>query len=240
MRHKLRMLGTILVWSFGLIVSAAAARYFLESPPFLRPPQLPWLPQGPEADAAANVAPYLFENHRWLFRLHIACGIAAMTLGLFQFIAALRRARPAIHRFLGLGYVTATLLGGVTGFPLSVYILEAVPEWMRAATYPATAGFASLSIVWPWVTMVAFIRARQRRYASHRGWMIRSYCLTFAAVTVRLVSIPLLVITGSVTFTVAASIWSWVVNAGVAEWLIRRRRERIEAGGVPDSVHAGA
>ena len=47
--------------------------------------------------------------------------------------------------------------------------------------------------------------------------MIRSYCLTFAAVTVRLVSIPLLVITGSVTFTVSASIWSWVVNAGVAE-----------------------
>ena len=157
MAHKLRRIGTILVWSFGLIVSAAAARYFFESPLFLRPPHLPWLPQGPEADAAANVAPYLFENHRWLFRLHIACGIAAMTLGLFQFIAALRRARPAIHRSLGIGYVTAALLGVVTGFPLSFSILEAVPD---ACGLPPTRPYRDL---------------RRSRSSGHRSRWLHSF-----------------------------------------------------------------
>lgn len=222
-----RKASTILVWSLGLLVSIAAARYFLDPPPFLRPPRVDWLPQGAYADAAANVAPYLFENHLWLFRTHIACGIVAMVIGLFQFVAALRQARPAIHRLLGIGYVAAVILGSVTGLPLSFYILDALPEAMRSDVYVTVAGFATLSIAWPFVTLMAFVRARQRRYESHRVWMIRSYCLTFAAVTVRLVSIPLLLITGNVIFTVSASIWSWVLNAIFAEWLIRRRTEAV-------------
>src|SRR5688572_19783770 len=107
MLHKSRRVTTILVWSLGLAVVIGAARYFFSSPPMLRPPQFSWLPQGPEAEAAANLATYMFENHRWLFRLHIGCGIAAMILGLLQFIASLRRARPAVHRLCGLGYVAA-------------------------------------------------------------------------------------------------------------------------------------
>ena len=223
MPHNLRRTATLLGWSLGLVVSLAAARYFLESPPLLRQPELSFLPHGAEADAAANVAPYLFENHRSLFRLHIACGIAALTLGLFQFMARLRNARPQVHRLLGFSYVTAVMVGSATGFPLSFYIADAVPAWMRADVYAAVAGFASLAIAWASVTLMAFIRARQRRYDSHRAWMIRSYSLTFAAVTVRMVSLPLLLITGNVTFTVTASIWSWVLNAAAAEWLVRRR-----------------
>src|SRR5688500_6752927 len=162
-----RKIAVILVWSLAAAVSIAAARYFLDAPFFLRPSQAPWLPQGPEAEAAANVAPYLFEQNRWLIRSHIACGIAAMTLGLFQFVASLRSARPAVHRFLGFGYVVAVLLGGASGFLLSFYILDAVPQWMRTDVYGAVAGFASLSIAWPLVTSIAFVRARQRRYDSH-------------------------------------------------------------------------
>jgi hypothetical protein len=223
MRERARRLSTILLWSLGLAVAIAAARYFLDPPPFLRPPRFTWMPQGPEADVAANVAAYLFENHRWLFRLHIGCGIAAMCLGLFQFIASLRHARPAVHRFLGLGYVMAVIVGGMSGLPLSFYLLDAVPDWMRSDVYLASAGFATLAVVWPAVTTMAFVRARQRRYDSHRAWMIRSYCLTFAAVTVRLVAGPLILISQNVIFTVSASIWSWVLNALFAEWLIRRK-----------------
>ena len=236
MPSRSRKIGVILVWSLGLAVSIAAARYFLDAPLFLRPSHAPWLPQGAEAEAAANVAPYLFEQHRWLIRSHIACGIVAMTLGLFQFIASLRSTRPAVHRFLGLGYVSAVLLGSASGLPLSFFILDAVPQWMRADVYGAVAGFASLSIAWPLVTSIAFVRARQRRYDSHRAWMIRSYCLTFAAVTVRLVALPLLLITGNVTFTVSASIWSWFLNAAAAEWLIRRNRSTVAT--VRDPLHA--
>jgi hypothetical protein len=236
--HRSDRVTTIVIWSLALVVSVAAARYFLNPPPLLRPPDLPWLPRGIEADAAANVAPHLFENHKLLFRLHIACGIAAITLGLFQFIAALRRARPAVHRCLGLAYVTAVLIGGVSGFPLSFYITDAVPASMRPSVYPAVAGFASLAVAWTTVTAIAFVRARQRNYDSHRAWMIRSYCLTFAAVTVRLAAPPLLLITGNVTLTVTGSIWTWILNAAVAEWLVRRknatqtaRRETVPATG---------
>ena len=219
----MRKQATILIWALGLGVSIAAARYFLDEPPLLKPPQLEWLPRGEEADAAANVAPHLFEHHRTLFRVHIACGIAAMIIGLLQFITALRTHRPAVHRTLGTGYVAAVLLGAVTGFPLSFHILDAVPPGMRRVVWPAVGGFASLAIAWASVTAAAWVQARRHRYDSHREWMIRSYCLTFAAATVRIVAVPLLLVTGNVTLTVTGSIWSWLLNAVFAEWLIRGR-----------------
>ena len=232
MIQRRRKIGVIVVWSLGIFVAIFSARYFLDPVPLLRPPDsvIEHYREGPMRDAALNVAPHALENHREMFLLHVGCGVAAMVLGLFQFIASLRKARPAVHRAMGMLYIGAIWVGSITALPLSFFILDAAAPSVRSQIVPISWGFATLSIVWPAVTTMAYLRARQRRFGDHRAWMIRSYSLTFAAVTVRLVSLPLLIVSGGDVFiSVAGGIWSWPLNLVVAEWLIRRKRAPLAA-----------
>jgi hypothetical protein len=82
--------------------------------------------------------------------------------------------------------------------------------------------FAAMGIVWIATSAAALIRARQRRFADHRAWMMRSYSLTFAAVTVRLIALPLLLITQNPVVATTLTFWSWILNLLIAEWLVRR------------------
>lgn len=219
------MKARIVLWVLAFLVAILSARYFLDPPIGLRQPAPSWVPDSPVKDAAENIAPYLFENHRALFLTHIACGILAITLGLFQFLAPLRSARPAVHRLLGSVYVGAVIIGGATGLPLSLFLADAGSDSIRPQFFPLVVGFGSLSVAWIYVTTVAFLNARRRRLEQHRAWMIRSYALTFAAVTTRIVAPILLVATRDVALAVQAAILSWPLNLIVAEWLIRRRQE---------------
>lgn len=221
-RQSIRARARVVVWSLALVMAVFAARYFLDPPPLLTIPVPDAIPKGPELDAAMNVGPHLYAHHRALLLTHIACGIAAIVLGLFQFAASLRHARPGVHRTIGSVYCTAVWIGGAAGLPLSFFILDAGAESVRAQFYPVILGFASLSIAWPLVTAMAFLRAKQRRFDGHRAWMLRSYSLTFAAVTTRLAGPLLLAVTRDVTLSVQVAILIWPLNLVAAEWLIRR------------------
>ena len=48
-------------------------------------------------------------------RTHIAASGFAMILGAFQFSKTLRRKAPALHRWMGRGYVLACTVGGLAG-----------------------------------------------------------------------------------------------------------------------------
>jgi hypothetical protein len=52
--------------------------------------------------------------------------------------------------------------------------------------------------------------------------MIRSYSLSFAAATVRLVGLPILILTRHPVVAVTCTFWSWVLNLMVAESIIFR------------------
>lgn len=210
-----------MMWVLAFVTAVAAARYFLDPPLLLRPPLPSFVVQDVVTDAAGNVAPHLYTHHRTLFLTHVACGIVAILAGLFQFMATLRARRPALHRRLGMLYGAAVALGVATGLPLSFLIVDAGPIAVRAQFYPVVIGFASLSVAWPAVTAVAFVRARQRRFDDHRAWMIRSYALTFAAATTRIVAPLVLLATADVALSVQIGVWSWPLNLAVAEWLIR-------------------
>ena len=55
-----------------------------------------------------------------------------------------------------------------------------------------------------------------------------AYCLrsrghlTFGAVTVRLLAVPLFFVTQDPVVAITLTFWSWVLNLMVAEWLVRR------------------
>lgn len=148
----------------------------------------------------------------WLV-LHAGGAATALLVGGFQFIPALRR-RRALHRWLGRIYATGCVVGGFAGFAMAFGTTAGpVAGW----------GFGILAVIWIYVTGQGWLTARARRFDEHRRWMVRSFALTFAAVTLRLY-LPIGVMAG-LTFEqiYVATAWiSWVPNLALAELYIRR------------------
>src|SRR5258708_35055586 len=87
-------------------------------------------------------------------------------------------------------------------------------------------GFGLLAVLWLFATAMAYRYIRARDQVSHRRWMIRSYALTFAAVTLR-IYLPLSQVAG-IPFDAAYQTISWlcwVPNLIVAEWIILQHRQ---------------
>lgn len=211
------------MWFLACFVAVFAARYFLTPPPWLVPPIVPEsFLHDRGALAAMTLSPNLYYQHRLAFLLHVAGGIVALVTGLFQFIATLRASRPRLHRVLGRVYVAAVLLGGSIGLPLSFLTLGALPMAIRGRFLPMAIGTATLAVAWLCTGLIAYRRARERRFDEHRAWMTRSYSLTFAAVTVRLVAPILLLATGDPVLALNGGFLSWPLNLVVAEWLLQK------------------
>lgn len=115
--------------------------------------------------------------NNFLLYLHVLLAILPLVLGPWLFNTALRKDRPNIHRFLGQIYVATCLVSAATSFPLAL----AHPS----GTVPRM-GFSFLALAWFFFTLLAYWRARQRNYPSHRAWMFRSYACTFAFVNVKI------------------------------------------------------
>jgi hypothetical protein len=173
---------------------------------------------------APNVLQNAFRNP-WL-DLHVAGSATALLIGPLQFVGWIRRRRPQIHRWLGRTYAAACLLGAAGGFVLA---------WGATAGPVATAGFGTLAVLWTLATVQAWRLALQRRIAAHRAWMMRSFALTFAAVTLRigLGLLPVLKIDFLEGYR-ALSILSWAVNLAVVELILARGARRTEA--IPQSA----
>jgi uncharacterized membrane protein len=157
------------------------------------------------------------------FWTHVVAAAIALAAGVPQFAQRLRGTRPRTHRWTGRVYVTAVVLGAVSGLVLALNARGGLVT---------QAGFAMLAVLWCTVTLVALYHVRSLRFGIHRRWMIRSYALTFAAVTLRL-QVPLLVNALGTDYTGVLPIiaWScWVPNLIIAEWLIRRLPQPSVAG----------
>ncbi len=147
--------------------------------------------------------------------LHFVFGGLALILGPWQFLTGRHARRSAWHRWTGRAYVASCLLGIGAGFVLAPF----------AQTGPvARLGFTLLAVLTLGTTLRALERARRRDIVAHRRWMVRSYALILAAVTLRF-QLPLSAIAG-VPFSQSYSViaWAcWVPNLLVAEWWLRRR-----------------
>lgn len=94
-----------------------------------------------------------------------------------------------------------------------------------------------LALLWLPIMIAGYRMARQRRFAEHREWTIRSFALTTSVVVNRLWLILIIVLSRQVettfggdqeamiTAAASASVWlSWVVNLLVAEGGLQRGR----------------
>lgn len=146
---------------------------------------------------------------------HFAGGGIALAAGALQANRWLRTRHRRFHRSLGRVYVIAVLAGGAAAFALALN---------SPMGFAAQAGFALLAVLWIGSTFAAWRHARAQRLDRHRDWMLRSYALTFAAVTLRLY-LPLSQAAG-IPFPAAyvAIAWlCWVPNLVLVEWLVLAR-----------------
>ena len=180
----------------ALAVGIASLRYALPGMPF--PLDLPSLQSAPQA-----------------FVVHAVSASLALMLGPLQLVAVWRTRFPALHRWLGRGYVAAVAVGWLSSLPLAL-------NAMTGAV--AALGFLALGVAWVAATGMGLLCALQRRFAEHRRWMLRSYALTMAAITLRIY------LGGSIALGVDEQLsypviaWlCWVPNLLGAEWHLRRQ-----------------
>jgi uncharacterized membrane protein len=172
--------------------------------------------------AVGPLSPEILANlfARPFLALHVAGACTALLIGPFNFVSSIRRRWPMAHRIVGRTYVLACLAGGAGGLVLA---------FGSTAGPIAGLGFGSLALCWIAANVEGWRSAMQGRFDAHRAWMIRSFAMTFGAVTLRLY-LPLFPLIG-VPFLDgyrAVSFLCWIPNLVLVEiWL--RRASRISS-----------
>lgn len=149
---------------------------------------------------------------------HLAGGAIAIVVGALQLNTRLRARYLPLHRWLGRIYIACVAVSGTAGFLLALTSTGGVlAHW----------GFALMAVVWVTTALLALRAVLARRIAEHREWMIRSYAVTLAAVTLR-IYLPLSIGSGyafDIVYPIIAWL-CWVPNLIVAEWYILATRPR--------------
>lgn len=185
------------IFLMAVLVALLSYRYLLDLPPV------------PDVIAANRYRSF------WLV-LHAGFASTALLVGWVQFGANLRQRRPKIHRLIGRIYIVSCLVGATSGLVLAIG---------TSAGRIAGVGFGSLAVLWIATNLLGLQRALEHRFVSHRRWMIRSWALTLAAVTLR-IYIPLFDIVGlpEMPSYCAISFLCWVPNLVAAEISLRHGR----------------
>jgi len=161
-----------------------------------------------------------FELQPWVYVLyiHIFTAIFALIIGPFQLFIKPTHARRRWHRLLGYGYVFSIVVSGIVSVYLSLF---ATGGWISGL------GFMLLGVLWIATTLTATRKIMAKDIQAHKVWMLRSYALTFAAVTLRIWLAPLAFVLGDFEAAFRVVAWlCWIPNLLVIEAVISRMRLR--------------
>lgn len=123
---------------------------------------------------AGRLGPSLFDKQLW-YVAHAALALPVVFGAPLQFVPALRRARPALHRFVGKAYVYGASLAAL----LAIY-LGATIEYEGSRLSIVLTG-----LLWLGFTLAAWRTAVRKDFAAHRAFMIRSYAMALVLVWLR-------------------------------------------------------
>ena len=189
---------------FAVMTALGALRYALPHVPFPAP-----LPN--------------FLMRRITLSIHASLGAVACLLGPWQFLDSLRTRHLTLHRWIGWTYASAVAVSWVASVPIAMHAQTGA--W-------ASAGFLGLGAFWIVCTTTAVIAAALRKdFEAHRRWMIRSYGLTAAAITLRIYLPTSLAMHWRYDIAYPTIAWlCWVPNVIAVEAYLRTRtaaRERV-------------
>ncbi len=120
---------------------------------------------------------------------------------------------------MGKLYVIAVLFINVpAGFIMAIY---------ANGLWPSKLAFLILDSLWFYFTYQGWQTALKRDLTMHRRWMIRSYALTFSAITLRTWRMILAPVVSDVLTLYMIDAWmGFVPNLALVEWLLYRRRTK--------------
>lgn len=205
---RLAFSGWLLLTFLAITIGLFSLRYALPTIPF---------PAG---------LPNLRIRHGWLVAHAIFASIALLA-GPWQFLPSLRRRWLVAHRWTGRVYCGAVALGWIASLPVAAHANTGAV---------ASAGFLTLGVFWIATTIAGYLTVRSGKITAHRDWMVRSYALTAAAITLR-IYMPIFALAGipnSTSYPIIAWL-CWITTLIFAEWLIGRRRAAKAVGSLAAS-----
>lgn len=169
-------------------------------------------------------SPDAYGDYFWAKRtalaLHLTGGTMALALGLPQFWMGFRNRYMNVHRWSGRLYVFGVAIGSIGAF-----VMATTPEQVLGF------GFAyslfGLGVAWVITTGAAFYAVINRKFKLHKEWMIRSYIVTLAFVTYRLLTDYLPYESWGIEHAAyhTAMLWScWVFPLLIAEVVLQFRK----------------
>lgn len=118
-----------------------------------------------------------FINRQLWYLAHMAIATPLLVIAPVQFIAGMREARPAMHRWLGRLFLASSIAAGLLAIWLGATIQyqgSRIPLVMFGA-------------VWIAFSICAWICARKRDFLNHRKFVIRSFTIGLAFIWVRVI-----------------------------------------------------
>lgn len=159
------------------------------------------------------------DNKVWLaaFYTHVFTSLLTLAAAFTQFSPYILKHHRSLHRTAGRIYVGAVLLVNVpAGFIMAIY---------ANGLWPSKLAFLILDMLWAVTTLLGWQTAKQRNFKKHRAWMIRSYALTFSAITLRTWRSVLEPVVSDPAALYMIDAWlGFVPNLIMAELWIRRSR----------------
>lgn len=164
---------------------------------------------------------HMLHNKLWLinFYIHLFFGMIAVLTGMLLFWKKLVHYQSNLHRQIGKLYIISILgFTGPTGFYLSFYA--------EGGMY-ASIGFILMSFVWILPTYIAYEKIKNKDIEGHYRWIIRSYCMTLAGVTLRLL-VPLCAYLGieEQTNFVVTAYACWMINLIIGECILFFQKDK--------------
>lgn len=151
------------------------------------------------------------------FYVHVISGIFIIAIAPIQFIPYIRKKSIRLHKFLGKIYAYGILLlAGPTGIIMAFY---------AEGGTSSTIAFLIMGCLWIFTTFLAVQAIVKKDIIGHQKWMYRSFALSTAAVTLRIL-VPMMSITHwfDEQFIIVSTAWlSWMINLGIAELIILQK-----------------
>ena len=168
-------------------------------------------------DRQSGIFRHLMASIAWAGYLHISCGALALVMGGFQLSARLRRKRLSLHRRMGWAYVLMVVLSSVGAM---VSLPYSITPW------PARSAFAVLGIAWPVVTLrgVPWDGAFDPKW--HGKFMIYSYAMTCAAISLRVILLVLMISGASFAIAYPIAAWGGFLGNLCMAWLILQLQKK--------------
>lgn len=157
------------IW--GAVIAACALIAWNSAPYFFNDPSAPFFTERPE----------LTDGRVWraLLVTHVAGGVVSLALGPVLVWNLAFRKSPALHRWLGWGYVTA-VLGWAAPSGLLLSLTAKGGAW-------GASGFFLTGLLWLVTTGKGLSAIRKRQLTRHAEWMLRSYAVALSALFFRVI-----------------------------------------------------